>query len=953
MAIKESMQQHEWLIERQQLLERIKELEAENTELRKRLGEDVTPTEKKPTAMQNLSLQEKVDLFRSLFKGREDVFARRWYSKTSGKAGYQPVCQNEWTPMCDKRTFKCADCPNRHFSPLTDNDIYRHLEGKDADGRDVIGLYVLNEDNTCHLLCTDFDDKNCEHGYKNDVLAFIDVCRSWNIPCSVERSRSGNGAHVWIFFDNPVLAVKARRLGNAILTEAMSRNGKISFKSYDRFFPNQDTMPEGGLGNLVALPLQGNARKHGNSVFVDENFEPYPDQWEFLLNVGKLSEQLLEDILKKTANIQPLGELSKTSESKPWETPMPKEIGRSDFSSEVIIIRSNMLYIPLNQLSSKVLNHLKRIASFRNPEFYSKQALRLSTYQTPRIISCADIDDEYLALPRGCEDAVIALLREKDVPYRIEDKCNHGKPISVQFNGVLRDNQQEAVNVLASNSNGVLSATTAFGKTVTAIGLIAKHGVNTLVLVHTKALLDQWVKALEQFLTIDTIPEENERKRKRRKPLSPIGTLSSTGNKLHGIIDIALMQSCISDNEVKTFVKEYGMVIADECHHVSAVNFEQILKTVNARYVYGLTATPIRKDGHQPIIFMQCGPIRYSADAKAQMLSQSFERLLVPRFTPFRPIVGSDLSYTKVAQQLAEDEYRNLFIVKDVIEVLKEGRSPIILTSRTSHVSILAELLKPHCPNVITLIGSESTKDKRQKMEHLQSIPSSEQLVIVATGKYVGEGFDYARLDMLFLVSPVAWKGIVAQYAGRLHREYEGKQDVQIYDYIDIRVPVCESMYRKRLKGYASIGYRIRNNEAFDSLFPITDVIYDGQNFELPFISDLSKAKQSVVVSCPKVKIGRHSQIADRLADLMANGIEIVLYTKEENEDTISLQHQGISVIYKDHLSLHAAIIDKSTIWYGSVNILGYRSLEDNLIRFRNPEIASNLLDSLQNEGNI
>lgn len=942
------MQHQEWYIERERLLGRIKELEAENTELRKRLGEDVTPTEKKPTAMQNLSLQEKVDLFRSLFKGREDVFARRWYSKTSGKAGYQPVCQNEWTPLCDKRTFKCADCPNRQFSPLTDNDVYRHLEGKDADGRDVIGLYVLNEDNTCHLLCTDFDDKNCEHGYKNDVLAFIDVCRSWNIPCSVERSRSGNGAHVWIFFDNAVLAVKARRLGNAILTEAMSRNGKISFKSYDRFFPNQDTMPEGGLGNLVALPLQGNARKHGNSVFVDENFEPYPDQWEFLLNVGKLSEQLLEDILKKTANIQPLGELSKTSESKPWETPMPKEIGRSDFSSEVIIIRSNMLYIPLNQLSSKVLNHLKRIASFRNPEFYSKQALRLSTYQTPRIISCADIDDEYLTLPRGCEDAVIALLREKDVPYRIEDKCNHGKPISVQFNGVLRDNQQEAVNVLASNSNGVLSATTAFGKTVTAIGLIAKHGVNTLVLVHTKALLDQWVKALEQFLTIDTIPEENERKRKRRKPLSPIGTLSSTGNKLHGIIDIALMQSCISDNEVKTFVKEYGMVIADECHHVSAVNFEQILKTVNARYVYGLTATPIRKDGHQPIIFMQCGPIRYSADAKSQMLNQTFERLLVPRFTPFRPIAGSDLSYTKVAEQLAEDEYRNLFIVKDVVEVLKEGRSPIILTSRTSHVTTLAELLKPHCPNVITLIGSESTKAKRLKMEHLQSIPPSEQLVIVATGKYVGEGFDYARLDTLFLVSPVAWKGIVAQYAGRLHREYEGKQEVQIYDYIDIRVPVCESMYRKRLKGYASIGYRIRNNEAFDSLFPITDVIYDGQNFESPFITDLSKARQSVIVSCPKVKIGRHSQIVDRLVDLMANGIEIVLYTKEENDDAIRLQHQGVSVIYNDHLSLHAAIIDKSTIWYGSVNILGYRSLEDNLIRFQNPEIASNLLDSLQ-----
>lgn len=943
------MQHQEWYIERERLLERIKELEAENTELRKRLGEDVASMEKPPMAMLNLSLQEKMDLFRSLFKGREDVFARRWYSKTSGKAGYQPVCQNEWTPLCNKRTFKCADCPNRLFSPLTDNDIYRHLEGKDADGRDVIGLYVLNEDNTCHLLCTDFDDKNCEHGYQNDVQAFIDVCKSWSIPCSVERSRSGNGAHVWIFFETSVLAVKARRLGNAILTEAMNRNGKINFKSYDRFFPNQDTMPEGGLGNLVALPLQGNARKQGNSVFVNEYFEPYSDQWEFLLNVGKLSEQVLEEILKRTASILPLGELSKTSERKPWEVPLPTKIERTDFLSEVIITRSNMLYIPLNQLSPKVLNHLRRIASFRNPEFYSKQALRLSTYQTPRIISCADIDDEYLALPRGCEDAVIMLLREKGVPYQIEDKSNHGKPISVQFNDVLRDNQQEAVNVLASNNNGVLSATTAFGKTVTAIGLIAEHGVNTLVLVHTKALLDQWVKALEQFLTIDTIPEENEGRHKRRKPLSPIGTLSSTGNKLHGIIDIALMQSCISDNEVKPFVKDYGMVIADECHHVSAVNFEQILKATNAHYVYGLTATPIRKDGHQPIIFMQCGPIRYSADAKTQMLNQIFERLLVPRFTPFRPIAGSDLLYTKVAQQLAEDEYRNLFIVRDVVETLKEGRSPIILTSRTSHVATLAELLKPHCPNVITLIGSESTKEKRQKMEHLQSIPSSELLVIVATGKYVGEGFDYARLDTLFLVSPVAWKGIVAQYAGRLHREFEGKQDVQIYDYIDLRVPVCESMYRKRLKGYASIGYRIRNNEAFDSLFPITDVIYDGQNFESPFISDLSKAKQSVVVSCPKIKIGRHSQIADRLADLMANGIEIVLYTKDENDDVIRLQHQGISVIYNDHLSLHAAIIDKSTIWYGSVNILGYRSLEDNLIRFRNPEIASNLLDSLQN----
>lgn len=939
---------HEWIAERQRLLERIKELEAENVELKRRLGEDVTAVAQEPTAMHTLSLQEKVDLFRILFKGREDVFARRWYSKASGKGGYQPVCQNEWNrQLCDKRKFKCAECPNRQFAALTDKDIYRHLEGKDTDGRDVIGLYVLNEDNTCHLLCTDFDDKNCEHGYQEDVIAFVDVCKSWGVPCSIERSRSGNGAHVWIFFEAPVLAVKARRLGNAILTEAMNRDGRISFKSYDRFFPNQDTLPEGGLGNLVALPLQGNARKNGNSVFVNEYFEPFRDQWEYLLNISKFSVFALEDILKQTANILPLGDLSKTSESKPWEVPVTAKIEKSDFSSEIIITRSNMLYIPLTLLSSKVLNHFRRIASFRNPEFYSKQALRLSTYQTPRIISCADLTDEYLALPRGCEDAVTTLLKEKNVAYRFEDKTNHGKTISVHFKGELRNEQHEAVNILTSCSNGVLSATTAFGKTVAAIGLIAQRGVNTLILVHTKALLDQWVQRLEQFLTIDDMPVTEEGKRKRKKPLSPIGTLSSTGNKLHGIIDIALMQSCISDNEVKPFVKDYGLVIVDECHHVSAVNFEQILKVINARYVYGLTATPIRKDGHQPIIFMQCGPIRYNADAKAQMQNQSFQRLLVPRFTPFRPVNGEDLSFTKVSQQLAEDEYRNLFIVKDVIEALKEGRSPIILTSRTAHVGILAELLKPHCPNVITLVGSASTKEKRQKMERLQSIPLSEPLIIVATGKYVGEGFDYARLDTLFLVSPVAWKGIVAQYAGRLHREFEGKQDVQIYDYIDIRVPVCESMYRKRLKGYASIGYRIRNDEMFDSLFPTTDLIYDGLNFVSPFVSDLSQCKRSVVISCPKVKIGRQIQIAERLIDLATNGMEVVLYTKEENEDTLRLQHQGISVIIISHLSLHAAIIDKNTIWYGSVNILGFHSVEDNLIRFKNPEIAISLFETL------
>ena len=811
----------------------------------------------------------------------------------------------------------------------------------------MIGLYVLNEDNTCHLLCADFDDKNCEHGFQDDVLAYVGVCKSWDIPCSIERSRSGNGAHVWIFFETPIMATRARRLGNAILTEAMNRNGKIGFKSYDRFFPNQDMLPEGGFGNLVALPLQGQARKNGNSVFVNEQFEPYADQWEFLLNVEKLNETTLEEILKRNANAQPLGELSRTSEKKPWEIPAATNIERVDFSSEIVITKSNMLYIPLNQLSSKVLNHLKRIASFRNPEFYKRQGLRFSTYSIPRIISCADVTDEYLALPRGCEDAVTTMMQEKGVAYRYNDKTNQGKAISVHFNGKLRDNQNEALNALANNNTGVLHATTAFGKTPTGIALIARHGVNTLILVHRKTLLDQWVRELEKFLVIDDVPEVEDGKRRRKKSLSPIGTLSSAVNRLHGIIDIALMQSCITDNEVKPLVKDYGMVIVDECHHISAVIFEQVMRAVNARYVYGLTATPIRQDGHQPIIFMQCGPIRYVADAKAQIQEQDFQRLLVPRFTPFRPVSDENLTFPKVEQQLDEDEFRNLFIIKDVIEALKEGRSPIILTKRTSHVAVLADLLRPHCPNVITLIGADKAREKRRKLEFLQSIPFNEPLIIVATGKYVGEGFDCPRLNTLFLAHPISWKGTLAQYAGRLHREYEGKQDVLIYDYIDIRVPFFESMYQKRLKGYASIGYSIRNDEMLNSLFPTIDLIYNGLNFERPFISDLAQCKRSIIVSCPKVKANSYSKISDRLIDLVSNGREIVVYTNEENNETTRLKQHGIDVVSNTHLSLHAAIIDKNLIWYGSVKILGFHYAEDNLIRFKNPEIATSLLASL------
>ena len=902
-----------------------------------------------------LSLDERVALFMSLFKGREDVFARRWFSKSTGKAGYQPVCVNEWRRgVCDKKTYKCAECPNRYFAPLTSQDVYRHLEGKDENCCDVVGLYAIMPDNNCSFLCTDFDDKSCKHGYKDDVLAFVGVCRDWQIPYAIERSRSGNGAHVWIFFEEPVPAIKARRLGNAILTEAMNHDGRMSLNSYDRFFPNQDRMPGGGFGNLVALPLQGQARKNLNSVFVDDDFLAYKDQWTFLYNIKKLKEDDVDKLLGLHVN-EEFGALSTSSESKPWVTPTPQNVTKADFYVTMEIVKADKIYIPLKSISAKVLNHLKRIAAFKNPVFYSKQALRLSTYSVPRIISCFDITDEYLAMPRGCEDAILSFLNDNHVKYSITDETSHGKKISVTFTGKEREEQTDAINALLTYSNGVLHATTAFGKTVTAAAIIARKKVNTLILVHSKALLAQWHERLTEFLDIDFKEPEEPKRRGRKKVFSPIGCLDSAGNSLHGIIDIALIQSCLDENGVKPFVQEYGMVIVDECHHVSSVTFEHVLKSIKAHTVYGLTATPIRKDGQQPIIFMQCGPIRFSADAKSQITKQSFDRYLIPRFTTYRSITKERQTITAMYQSLSEDTVRNDLIVNDICKAVDSGRTPIILTNRTSHVTLLAEKLKNTIPNVITLTGSGSTKEKREALLRLQAISPSEPLVIVATGKYVGEGFDYPRLDTLFLALPISWKGLVAQYAGRLHRENEGKKDVRIYDYIDIHEPVCDSMYRKRLKGYASIGYKtiIKGQPTlFDNVndieFSINEgQIFNGKTYFRPYKTDLGIAKHSIVLSSPKLYNVERNTLVEYLMDLSSQGIEVLVLTHTANEQTEYLQRKGLSVKIIPTLSLCTTIIDKTIVWYGAINALGYTSEEENVIKVTDNNLADELVKAL------
>ena len=947
------------------IVARLHELEEENSMLKLLLSKHgisyegkkqkpipvISKSENIIPAMQRLSLQEKVKLFRTLFKGREDVFAKRWYSDVSKKSGYQPVCEREWNnEFCDKRKYKCTECPNRLFALLTDEYIYNHLAGKDNYGRDVIGVYPIMSDNTCNFLCTDFDDKSCEHGFQNDVLAFVCVCHEWEIPCYIERSRSGNGAHVWIFFETPVTAAKARKLGKTILAEAMNKDARLSFNSYDRFFPNQDTLPEGGFGNLVALPLQGKARCDGNSIFVNKKFQPYTDQWDFLLNVQKIDETRITYIIQK--HNSSIGELTKSSESRPWEVPKLTTIEKTDFPSSVTLIRANMLYIPLVGLSAKAINHFKRIAAFYNPEFYAKQRMRISTYDIPRIISCSELMDDYIIIPRGCEDDVIDIFKHYNVEYIIEDKTNHGRQIDVTFKGTLREEQQTAMSRMLPHNIGTLSATTAFGKTVFAIAMIAKHKVNTLILVHRKSLFDQWIKHLEDFLEINEVVVDNRKKLKSKKQQSPIGTLYSGKDSIHGIVDIALIQSCFEGKEVSSFVENYGMVIVDECHHVSSVSFEQVLRRVKAKYVYGLTATPIRKDGHQPIIFMQCGKIRFTADAQSQMNNQNFSRILIPRFTAFRNISSDDNTYTRIIETIAKDEARNNLIIDDVRKAVVEGRTPIVLTSLTSHVRVLAEMLLPHADHVITLVGADSTKNKRDAMERLQNIPATDSLIIVATGKYIGEGFDYPRLDTLFLVLPISWKGSIAQYAGRLHRDCKSKSEVRIYDYVDIRVPLCDSMYRKRLKGYASVGYGTvsAHNKSEDSK---QELIFDGNTYKATFHQDLIGVKQSVVISCQRIKYKYPPLLISQLRELMHNGIKIAIHIKEQeyNENDISIAR--IDVIHKEDLSIQCAIIDKSIVWYGNINFFGYNNEDNNVMRICDTSIANELLNVIYERNNV
>ena len=481
------------------MLQELEALRAENQQLPQLLeahGIAIPDTAEKedvaipeiPTAVTKRSpLADKITLFMFLFYGRPDVYARRWESK-DGRAGYSPVCVNEWKPgICLKPKGRCADCRQADYAVYGIDAVAAHLSG-----RCVLGIYPLLQDETCPFLSIDFDEEN----WRADVQMVAQTCRSNGIPCSVEISRSGNGAHLWIFFSESVNAAKARALGSAILTLAMKEHAGLSFKSYDRMFPNQDTMPRGGFGNLIALPLQVSASRHGGSLFVDEQLQPYSDQWVYLSSVQRMSSAQVDDALARLRT-SPLGELLPDDDApvQPWHRRVG-DLRDGDVPTAVSVTLADGLYIPIAGFSSRAQNQLKRLAAFRNPQFYRSQATRMPVWNIPRVICCAEYQEGYLRLPRGCMDDLDRWMQENHVNVTYQNECTPGRSIDVIFNGVLRGEQSAALQALSAYDNGILSAMTAFGKTVIGAALIAKKKVNTLVLVHRAQLMEQWQERL-------------------------------------------------------------------------------------------------------------------------------------------------------------------------------------------------------------------------------------------------------------------------------------------------------------------------------------------------------------------------------------------------------------------------------------------------------------------------
>ena len=875
--------------------------------------------------------------------------------------------------MCHKKIkdgINCKNCKNRSYKTITKKDILNHLQGNAYNASDVIGVYPLLSNGTCRFMVFDFDnhDKDAEEKdfansddtWVEEVESMREICVLNGIEPLVERSRSGRGAHVWIFFDKPIDASFVRKFGFALLDKGAEQINLKSFKYYDRMLPAQDSLPEdSAVGNLIALPLQGKALQDGNSAFIDGNWNAYPNQWETLFNKPRLSQGFLEEKIKEWSNIidDIAANAAESDREKPWNR--MQHFNKNDVEGKLHIILSNGIYVDNTNLKAAMQNRIRRMAAISNPVFYKNQAIGTSNYDTARWIYLGkDHLSGYIQIPRGLQDELWENIKQADIDYEMEDERQQGRKINVDFKGELRPEQDKALKELIKYDNGILHAATAFGKTVVGSAIIAQKKINTLIILESSALIEQWKEALEKFLNINEgLPTYETKTGRVRKRKSLIGTLQGAHDSMTGILDIAMAGSLCKKGKYHKMMNEYGLVLIDECHHSASETIANVLKEVKAKYVYGVTATPKRGDGLEKINYMLIGPIRYSYTTKEKAKEQGIQHLVYPRFTrtvPPRGVITDKMHPNEAYEIIHNNDVRDEQIIEDVKNCVAAGRTPVILSRYKDHSEKFYERLKNYADHVFLMTGNNSKKEHRKILEQMHQVDKNESLILIATGSLVGEGFDFPRLDTLFMATPVSFRGVVEQYAGRLNRDYAGKENVIIYDYVDNHIPMFNNMYMKRLKAYKQIGYEF--GDGLQTVKQTVNAIYDGNNYSENYHKDLLDSNKNIIISSPVISGSKVYELINMLKEKQMSGVQVTIvtwtpdsygfgdaaYWMQLHED---MRRAGFYIRTVEEYCDRFAVIDQEVVWYGNINLLAKDKVDDSIMRVRSKGIAGELLE--------